>query len=307
MKNQVQFSIGYDGVSVEKHEMNVKDFAPALLALGQLIEEANKILNGAQTKISVNIKATTPGSVEVLLVAHQDLLSQAVALFSSEEVSAFLNLRDILMLIFGGGLIGKGGHLGLLKLIRFINNRTIKSVIKIEAGNVKLELTDGATIVVKSTEIKLFQSLEIRKSVEAIIYTPLSKDGIDKLKYEVLGVKGEYLKSEAELFVAPIPEDEILSEIEIDQSLQLVSVTFQDGNKWRFNDGQTIFFAEVLDTDFLNKVKRNEIVFANDDVLQARLIKKQSISNGTVKAEYKVKKILNHRSAAVQIKLPFVD
>lgn len=303
MKNLISFSIGYDGSAVQNHEMNVKDFAPALLALGNLIEDCNKLLNGNRTKISVNIKATTPGSVEVLLVAHQDLLSQAVALFSSDEVSAFLNLKDILTLIFGGG-IGVGG---ILHLIKFINGRKIKNVTKLELGNVKLELVDGDIATITTSEVTLYQNLEIRKNVEAIISTPLAQSGIDKFKYRFLEESGEFTKDEAPLFVAPLPEDELLNEIEIEQSLQLVAVTFQDGNKWKFNDGQAVFFAEILDSQFLKSVKNNEVVFANDDVLQVVLIKKQYISGGLVKAEYKVKKVLKHRSAAVQIKLPFVD
>ena len=48
------FHVKYDGVALANNEMNVKDLAPALLAIGELLEEANDLLNERKTKISIN-------------------------------------------------------------------------------------------------------------------------------------------------------------------------------------------------------------------------------------------------------------
>jgi len=89
--------------------------------------------------------------------------------------------------------------------------------------------------------------------------------------------------------------------------LQLVSVVFQEGGKWRFSDGNSPFFADIKDDKFLNKIERNEIAFAKDDLLEVELEKKQILAGGVLKTEYSILEVRNVRSAMVQIQFPLND
>lgn len=304
MKNDnVVFSVSYDGSALSDHEMNVKDLAPALLALGELIEEANKILNDDKTKVVVNIKATKPGSVVVSLSAHQDLISQAIGLFNSDGMNSLLNLLEILKIL---GL-SSGGGLGVIGIIKWIKNRKITNVTKLEMGDYNLELEGGEAKIVKNTEIKLFQALSIRKNIETIIRSPLQKDGVENVIFEVDGKKETIKKEEADSFITPTVEQELLGEADVEQNLQIVNICFQEGGKWRFSDGNASFFADILDKDFLQIVQKNQVAFAKDDVLRVTMHRKQYITNGGIKTDYTIIKVLGHRSAMVQIKLPFSE
>ena len=98
--SKARFSITYDGTALSSGAMDVQDLAPALLAVGQLFDAANFTLNGEQASIKVNVAATGSGSFEVFLEVVQPYTQQVVSLFSGEDITAALNLKELL---FGGG------------------------------------------------------------------------------------------------------------------------------------------------------------------------------------------------------------
>ena len=295
------FQIQYEGPALASHEMNVKDLAPALLSIGELIEEANTILNGDQTKIAVNIKSTQPGSVIVSFSVIQDFLKQAVSLFTSNEVDAIVNAAEILSYL---GL-GCGGSAGVLGVIKWLKNRQIKNITTLEDGNFKMEVTDGETRVIRSSEIKLFKFVNIRKHFESIIKKPLEKEGIEKVSFIKDSKQNTIDKSEADYFATPVIQEEVLGETETEQSLQIVNISFLENGKWRFSDGNATFYADIIDKEFVQKVQHNQAAFAKDDVLTVKLKRKQYLSIGGIKTDYIITKVVEHRSAAIQIQLPF--
>jgi len=301
MSNQETFKIAYSGPALDSHQMNVKDLAPALLAVGEFFENANAILNGEQAAVVVNIQATREGSVQVVLTLAQDLITQATSLFNGEEVNAISNAAGLLSLL---GVGAKGGE-GLIGLIKWMNGRGVKSITKIEIDGAKIELEDGDVRVVSNKEIRLFQFLNIRKNLEAIIAIPLKKDGIESVVFENGTSREEVTKEEGRYFESPEVVEEVIDEREIESNLQIVNVSFQDAGKWRFSDGASLFYADIKDEAFIEKVGKNETYFAKEDVLKVKLRRKQSILAGRITTEYTIIEVLDHRSAAIQIKLPF--
>ena len=306
MSDAYQFRLKYEGSLLDSHEMNVRDLAPALLAVGELFEEVNSIINDEKSRITVNIKATDPGSIDIALTLAQSILDQATHLFSGDGVEAVVNAEDLLKLVFGIGSTGGSGY-GLLGLIRWVKGRKIKSIKKtganVEINGLNVELDNGEAKVFSENEVKLFGAINIRRKMQAIIQVPLSKEGISKMKIGTEDNFQEITEEERNSFSIDDSGEEIIDEVEIETNLTMLNIAFQ--GKWRFSDGVSSFYANIEDKDFLDKVHKNQIVFANDDILQVTILRTQKIQNGELKTEQVIKKVLGHRSAAVQIKLPF--
>lgn len=59
-------TIAYTGPLVDDGTMDVQDLGPALMALGSLVNEANKVLNNDKSSIAVKVNADfRKGSFEI--------------------------------------------------------------------------------------------------------------------------------------------------------------------------------------------------------------------------------------------------
>ncbi|MFM0324820.1 hypothetical protein [Caballeronia glebae] len=298
------FHVLYDGPALANHEMDVRDLAPALLALGQVLEEANAAINDGRAKVHVQVRASfKTGCFGIELDLVQSLIQQAQSLFGNDHIASAKTLLEWVGLVVGG----KEGVKSLLGFMKWLRGRKIDRIVLLDNGNMKVVL-DEESIEIESQVIELFRRSDLRNALEGVL-KPLDKIGIDKFAVVNKTQSKEFLvidKSERIYFIAPAPEPEILAEEEVVMNLQLVNVAFRDDNKWRFSDGNSTFFALVEDVNFLNKVQSNE-PFARGDILRARLRRIQVLSGEDMKTEYHVLEVLDHRRSGVQLPMPFSD
>lgn len=297
------FHVLYDGPALVNHEMSVRDLAPALLALGDMLDEANSALNDARAKVTVQVRASfKTGCFGIELDVVQSLLQQAHSLFGNESIASAKELLEWVGLV----CTGTGtAVVSLLKFLKWLRGRKIKLVTLLENGNMKV-MVDEDSIEVEEKVIALYRRTKLRQALEDVL-KPLDKDGIDVFAVTNKAQSERFLvikKNEVGHFKAPIPEPEKLGEEEVIMNLQLVTVAFREDNKWRFSDGSSTFYAQVLDQEFLNQVQSNE-PFAKGDILKARLNRIQLLSGEDMKTEYRLLQVLEHRRSGVQLPIPF--
>lgn len=300
--NPAQFQIIYDGPALENSTMDVRDLAPALLALGGVIEEANYALNKQKAKIAVKVRGSfKTGCFGIELDVVQSVLDQTLSLFKDTGISSAKEIVEYMG--FTASPV-----MGLIGFLRWLKGRKVNEIVLAENNSVKV-VCDDESIIIERSVIELYRHYKLRQALQKVISEQLEKEGIDTVAFKV-GDNPAFMtieKSERNWFEAPIEEDEILGDSTEDVNLQLVTVVFRDENKWRVSDGQNTFFATVTDSEFLRKVEQAEESFTSGDILRVKLNKKQWLSNGTMKADYRIIEVLEHRGAATQMKIPFKD
>jgi len=305
MSNKEYFNIIYDGEALQNNEMDVRDLAPSLLALSDLFDEANHILNSGQTKISVNVKASfKTGCFGVECVVVQDMLSSLMNFLKDDRV---ISAATIITLT---GFSVKDAGYSLIGFIRWLKNRKIKQIEAINNDRVMVILEEE-TIEIESQILDLYRNSKIRKSLELAIVKPLERDGIDSFacvgKYPVedSDIIFSISKEEKDFFIVSDAADEPLEELKYEAHLQPLSIAFQEDNKWRFTDGTNKFYAEIKDEVFLHRIQNNEIAFRKDDLLKVVISMKQRLTVSGLKSDYQILQVLEHRSASRQLDLPF--
>lgn len=301
MKKTASFYIVYDGPALENNEMDVRDLAPALLSISDTFEEANRVLNKNKASIAVNIRASfKTGCFGIEMSVVQNVYEATRSLFTGDDITAALNILQALGFTTGSGF-------GVLKILKWLNNRKIKTIEPTNNKKVKIITEDDDHIETENAVIELMKNFKIRESIKKAIAGPLENPGIKTfaIKHKAEDPDDFIIIAAEEISILDVPdvEEELIEDKTYETTLQALSVAFLEDNKWRFSDGDIKFFAEIADVDFIKQVQDNEIAFRKDDLLKVKIHKKQWLTEKGLKSEYKIIKIIEHKSAAIQLKL----
>lgn len=292
------FQVIYDGQALTSNEMDIRDLAPALMAISDVLDEANKITYGDKTRVQVNVKGSfRSGSFGVDLSVVQQGINGITSLFNSDGANAAANLLQVVgFLLPGGGLIG---------FLLWLQNRKIKKIDNVSEAQTVIEVEDGEIYESTPQVIALFSNVKVRTSIQKVISEPLSKEGIETFTIKNDSQEATIKKEEKDYFKLSDVPDELLKDQEREVFLKVNTISFSEGHKWKFSDGNVEFFASISDEEFIQQVQESKDGFYKDDLLKVLLRERQWISDTGIKSDYEIVRVLEHRSAAKQIKLPF--
>jgi hypothetical protein len=291
------FTITYSGPALDSSKMDVRELAPALLAFGSLLEESNRVLNGNTAALAVKVKRFEMGLFGITFEVSQQLIDSSPELFMGDMITAATSLTALLG-------FSAASSLGLWQLLKKADGQIPRTFKRLDDGHIEIQF-QGDSAVVSGKVVDLYRDLKVRKEIENTL-KPLDNNGIERLEIWEGGKIINYADAgDIHCFSIPDFKEEIIYENERITLFSIVSLNFNEGDKWCLSDGITTFYVTVKDEEFLRKVDDNLVYFSKGDILTVKLVTRTWETQEGIRTEYEVIKVLEHKSAAKQLSFPF--
>jgi hypothetical protein len=308
-----EFSVAYDGTALAgAHSIDVQALAPALLAFGKLIREANQEFNGKRATAKVLVVSDFEHrcfNINFELVVG--LYEQVRTLLGAEPVETAKTILEWLGLLG----IGSGGTLGFLQFLKWKNGRKVAGTRTItdvdRSGMVEVTVEgDGNSVVVHSHVYNLSENPRaLRATRDAFL--PLGQDGFDTVKVkqgedtveEIDSTAVKEIVASCNVGLEAAKETETEPEVEVTPAwLSVYSPVFDpNAPNWRFRLGKDVIYADISETSIAqDALRRGEV--GVEDAYQVKLeITTPFDSKGNkLEPQYKVLEVVRFVEAAPQ-------
>ncbi|MGB9072232.1 MAG: hypothetical protein WCC22_06140 [Terriglobales bacterium] len=286
-------------------EIDVFKLAPALIGLGEIIQNAHKTL-GTEHEVGVNVRPFDRGSfvVEISLFVKENL--PLFALGGTALIAAMSKTTDILATI---GMI-KGRTESLISAIKKLRGKP-EQVTQVGPDEYRYESPNGG-VVVNGNVHQLMQNPVIHAGIAYVFANPTEQEGVTRietyLRSQEQATKITIEKQEASAFAAfsltALPSPEEIEErtsgpVEYVLKPKRISVEGETSN-WSFRFGAEVMHVHIVrDQEFLAKVKSGEYRLSADDLIIAQIIHKQKIRGTELigEPENELIKVVDYRKA----------
>ncbi len=296
--SETKMTLVFEGSAVENGAIDVQDLAPALISLGELIQAANRQINGDRARISIKMRAVSEGSFEVDLLSVQSIFEHAKGFFDliSDNKDKTSTANKILELLFKIGAISGG----LIAFIMWLKGRKSDRIER-RGEDVLIHIGDTYFIIDQQI-IELEKNQDVREKTKEFI-SSLSKEGIENIKVRRPDSEDLDIRKEDIGYFEFDEAEEIISDKTRELNLQIISLSFKETNQWRVTDGGESFNVLIEDIAFLDKVANSEIAFSKGDFLVCSVREKQTSTSKGLKMERSIIEVKDHRSAKRQSSL----
>jgi len=175
-----------------------------------------------------------------------------------------------------------------------LKGSTPKQITPQSNNKIKIQNQDGSFIYANNSVINIITDTKGGKAAEQFISKPLNA-GISQLSIKSSKLKDmAVIKKEEAPYFKQIGVETSLTDTIVEMRLQIQSLTFKEGNKWQFFDGQNTFYADIQDEKFLEKVNQRAELFGKGDTLFVKMRIKQSSTMNSLTIERTIVEVIRH-------------
>lgn len=286
---QAKLTLKYNGPAVDEGRMNVYEAAANMIAFSEFMVAAVKATYGEQAQTRAEVAGFGRGSFLTDLVINVG--GPVASIMTGAGLFKDLTIKDLYALVKEA-----------LALWKHLRGAPPREVARVEQ-QVNVTNNDGQVLNVKIETLNFVFSEKGPEATGKFVRQALAGEGMDSVtistgKRQLLG---KVTQSEARYFV-PVATSRPLTDNVVRMALIIEAAVFKDGNKWRFHDGQTQFFADIADEAFLGRVANGE-QFGRGDMLVVDLEISQTETAGRISSERIVRQVHEHRSAWKQTEM----
>ncbi|MFM2590056.1 hypothetical protein [Vibrio sp. TBV020] len=260
LSRQKVFSISYDMEETTNHSIDAEVLGQSLVSLAKVIRQSDKILNGENSEVKVEVKAHREGSFTVDLVTWYQ--------------AGGADVLNLLGFSAAGFAAASGTAFGIIKQIQ---SKKIKAKVT-ENGNSTLVLDDESTVECSTQIAKLVSDKLIRQELASVIRDPIANKAGAKFvikdeNSEVL----DSLESEDALSFKSLPRKtlEEVEEVIEQQTITFSQVNFEGPTGWRCDlpNGNNVS-VRMRHEAFRHRVNQGYESFAKGEPYIVRLLEK---------------------------------
>lgn len=225
------FVIEFKGPAVADGQMPIRDLAPALVALGELLEVAREVAEPDAPTMTLEVRGFGKGSFDAFLGITFD---DAVGALLSNPALAAINVLTLV----------SHGRSGVLAMFRALGGKRIISKEPTDQPDLSLvRNNEGQTIIAKNSTINVYNDPRT-PHLGASVLSPLSKPGVDALRVTNPEEDLELTKEDAASITVGDDEEDLQtielgrSERETILAIHLAPLQDPERLKWKFTEGQ---------------------------------------------------------------------
>ena len=286
-------TVAFGGPTSARGRIAVRDLAPALLALDEIVADASILVDPDRKAAMLSIDRIETGSPTIHLMLsiaeHADRLTNLLAPAASTVLA---DVHDVVT-----------GPRGLLQLTRAVRNRAIVQCDPAaEPGVTRVLLQDDEALEARDEAIELYLDRGARRNANAVI-RPLRR-----LAFETLEVSSPTSRPtlitelDADAFDLP-PTEPVCTETEVEMLVDVAAPAFPSNNKWRLSNGTAgSFWSTIGDGAFLNRVNAGEPFRKGDSLRCLFKITRRETTLGP-QIEHHVVEVRQHIARGQQLRL----
>lgn len=296
-----RITLRYDGEAFDEHSMDAIQIADAIKGVATSLIQADKLLNGEESDLKVQVVAFQDGCFGTVLDILQSNITNIDVLKAMGFVVGSLATNDLTK--------------GVLGYIKEMRGRKVANTSSSGSNQTTLTFVDGSTMEMDKNIAKLVTDKTVRKGLDSALHQPLIQEGADSVTIGLtidggnagaITPEAVITEEEHDTFKNPIRTIELVKEVnDVTMDVHFSKINFMGRNGWAAVFPSNEEYAVKMDDDsFFDRVNKNREQFSSEMLFSVKFEVTTTSSQDKTTKKYAVKQVIRHRTSSDKKLIP---